>query len=62
MPSLVEFFGYILHFAGIVHEPGFFYTNYIEFINGENIRKQETEVCRNLGRIHDIRFGNESDF
>ena len=62
MPSLVEFFGYIFHFTGIAHEPGFFYTDYIEFINGENIRKQKTEVCKNFGRIHDVGFGDGSDF
>lgn len=39
MPSVLEYFSYVLHFHVILSGPVIFYTDYIEFIEGANIRK-----------------------
>ncbi|CAF0937475.1 unnamed protein product [Brachionus calyciflorus] len=48
-PSMLEYFSYLFHFQGIIIGPGCNYKDYIEFIDGTNIRKHhEKTFARNL--------------
>ncbi|XP_055374054.1 lysophospholipid acyltransferase 6 isoform X2 [Condylostylus longicornis] len=40
LPSALEFFSYTLHFQGIMAGPMVFYKDYIEFVEGYNLLKQ----------------------
>lgn len=40
-PSLLEVMGFIFYFGGVIAGPSFFYSDYIDFITGENYKCKE---------------------
>lgn len=44
LPTALEYFSYMLHFQGLMAGPLVFYKDYIEFIEGSNILKHNTNV------------------
>lgn len=44
LPNALEYFAYILQFQGLMAGPLVFYKDYIEFIEGTNILKHNTNV------------------
>ena len=45
-PSLIEVFGYVFHFSGLICGPTFFFREYMEFISGENYLHKDQEVIQ----------------
>ena len=43
LPTLVELFGYIFYFGGLFLGPGFFYLDYKDFIEGNNLLRKENK-------------------
>ena len=41
IPSFVELFGYVLYFGGVFYGPSFFFTDYEDYISGNNIKDKE---------------------
>lgn len=48
LPNALEYFAYTLHFQGLMAGPLVFYKDYIEFIEGTNILKHNTNVSSNI--------------
>lgn len=44
LPTTLEYFSYMLHFQGLMAGPLVFYKDYIEFIEGKNLLKHNTNV------------------
>lgn len=51
LPSALEFFSYVLHFQGLMAGPLVFYKDYIEFIEGTNILKHNTNVSDHVHKL-----------
>ena len=45
-PSLIEVFGYVFHFAGLICGPSFFFRDYLDFITGDNYVNKEKGVIQ----------------
>lgn len=44
IPSILEYFSYVLHFQGLMAGPMVFYNDYIEFIEGNHFLKHSPMV------------------
>ena len=60
VPSLTEIFGYVLYFGGVFLGPGFFFEEYKEFINGENIQFNNNEKT-NTNNVNGKKYNTNMD-